>query len=181
VAYGNGSLTDGATSGSGDKNGFKLGGSGIAVPHVVRHCVAFNNGKHGFTDNNNPGPIEVLGNLSVRNKECNFNFRTGGTHVFTGNISFQSGQSDKFTGTLTGTSNIFWHNKKGSQNNGGTATASEDDFVSLTPPSQVGRDANGAPDLGDFLRLKPNSDLVALRAAIAGPASDAPAGGGATH
>lgn len=160
IAYNNGTLSSGTTSGGGDKNGFKLGGSGIAVPHTVRRSIAFNNGKHGFTDNNNPGPITVAGNTAFHNGESNFNFRKGGTHVFTNNLSLQPGESDRTTGTLTGASNVFWDKKKGSVNTGGSLAVSEDDFVSLTPPSTVGRKPDGSPDLGDFLRLKPDSDLV---------------------
>lgn len=159
IAYNNGTLSNGTSSGGGDKNGFKLGGSGIAVPHTIRRSLAFNNGKHGFTDNNNPGPIIVTNNTGFHNGECNFNFRKGGTHVFTNNVSLQPGEPDKTSGTLTGTSNVFW-NKKGSDNNGGTLTVAEDDFVSLTPPIIVGRHADGSPDLGNFLRLKPDSGLV---------------------
>lgn len=160
IAYNNGTLTDGTTSSGGDKNGFKLGGSGIAVPHTIRHSVAFNNGKDGFTDNNNPGPITVTNNTGFKNTKSNFNFRQGGTHIFTNNVSFKSGESDKSTGTLTGTSNVFWNKKKGSENNGGTLTVSEEDFVSVGPPNTVGRKADGSPDLGDFLRLKPDSALI---------------------
>ncbi|MDD7201584.1 MAG: right-handed parallel beta-helix repeat-containing protein [Sphaerochaetaceae bacterium] len=52
LAYGNGSLSDG--SGNGDGNGFKLGGDGIAVPHLLESSVAFQNGAAGITSNSNP-------------------------------------------------------------------------------------------------------------------------------
>lgn len=39
--------------------------------------MAFNNGHHGFTDNNNPGNIEVSNNTSYNKEESNFNFREG--------------------------------------------------------------------------------------------------------
>ena len=165
VAYENGTLSDGTTSGGGDKNGFKLGGSGLAVAHTIRDSFAFNNGKHGFTDNNNSGPIIVSNNIGFHNGETNFNFRKGGVHVFTGNISLLPAQSDKATGTLTGTTNLFWDKKKGSVNNGGELKVSPDDFVSLVPPKVVGRKADGSPNLGDFLRLKPDSALAKMRAA----------------
>ena len=163
VAYNNGTLSDGTSSGGGDKNGFKLGGSGIAVAHTIRNSVSFGNGKHGFTDNNNPGPIAVSNNIGFHNGETNFNFRKGGVHVFTGNISVSPAQSDKFVGTLTGDTNVFWDKKKGSTNNGETLTVSDADFVSVVPPAIVGRRADGSPDLGDFLRLKPDSALIKMR------------------
>ena len=58
IAFRNGKLTNGSGSASGDMNGFKLGGSGIATPHIVENCMAFENGAHGFTDNNNPAPLK---------------------------------------------------------------------------------------------------------------------------
>jgi len=158
VAYANGGLSSGASSGSGDKNGFKLGGSGIPVDHIVRRSVAFNNGKHGFTDNNNLGSIKVTNNTSYHNAETNFQFRAGGSHVFTNNLSFQGGGSDKTTGTLVGTSNVFWVNNASS--NGGGLVVSAADFVSLTVPATVGRNADGTPDLGSFLALAAGSDLI---------------------
>ena len=38
----------------GNGNGFKLGGSGIRVDHIVTDCVAEGNRRHGFTNNSNP-------------------------------------------------------------------------------------------------------------------------------
>ncbi len=55
VAYRNGSLSDGF--GNGDGNGFKLGGDGIAVAHVLRNSVAYQNGASGITSNSNPALI----------------------------------------------------------------------------------------------------------------------------
>jgi len=52
VAYRNGHMMDGTKTYSG-RNGFKLGGEGLAVPHVVTNCLAFQNGAHGFTSNSN--------------------------------------------------------------------------------------------------------------------------------
>jgi uncharacterized repeat protein (TIGR02543 family) len=158
VAYANGALSAGSTSGSGDKNGFKLGGSGIAVAHVVRRSVAFGNGHHGFTDNDNPGPISVTNNTSFDNDVANYSFRAGGTHVFTNNLSFQGTSSDVRTGTLVGNSNVFW--VSGASSNGGGLVVSAADFVSVTAPASVGRDASGAPALGSFLALAAGSDLI---------------------
>ena len=46
----NGTLAEGAGNG----NGFKLGGSGLAVRHVVKDCTAAGNKCDGFTSNSNP-------------------------------------------------------------------------------------------------------------------------------
>jgi hypothetical protein len=160
IAYNNGVLTSGGTSGSGDKNGFKLGGSGVDVGHTIRRSIAFGNGQHGFTDNNNQGAMTVLNNTSFNNTETNFNWRTGSTSTFTNNASYNSGQSDTTNGTLTGTTNLFWKNGV-SNNNGGTKVISAADFQSLTAPSGgFTRNSDGSINLGNFARLVSGSDLV---------------------
>jgi pectate disaccharide-lyase len=74
VAYGNGRLSSGE-AGRGDKNGFKLGGEGIAVRHVVRNCLAYGNGAAGFTCNSNPS-LRLEGAFSLDNEGPNFSFAT---------------------------------------------------------------------------------------------------------
>jgi hypothetical protein len=74
VAYDNGRLSSGAP-GKGDKNGFKLGGEGIAVPHLVRRCLAFGNGAAGFTANSNPA-LRLDQVFSLDNGGPNFAFST---------------------------------------------------------------------------------------------------------
>lgn len=156
VAYNNGALSNGSTSGNGDKNGFKLGGSGIAVNHFVRRCVAFNNGHHGFTDNNNPGNIEVSNNTSYNNAESNFNFREGSTATFRNNLSFNAGSSDKSNGTEIGSSNVWWKNNVST--NSGSLVVSSADFISTSPG--VGKNSDGSPNLGNFLALASGSDMI---------------------
>lgn len=156
VAYNNGALSNGSTSGNGDKNGFKLGGSGIAVNHIIRRSIAFNNGHHGFTDNNNPGNIEVTNNTSYNNAESNFNFREGSTATFRNNLSFNAGSSDKSNGTDVGTSNVWWKNNVST--NSGSLAVSAADFISTSP--SVSKDADGSPNLGNFLALANGSDLI---------------------
>lgn len=156
VSYGNGTLSTGSTSGDGDKNGFKLGGSGIAVNHIVRRCIAFNNGHHGFTDNDNPGNIEVTNNTSYNNVESNFNFREGSTATFRNNLSYNAGSSDKSNGTEIGTTNVWWKNNVSTSS--GSLVVSSADFVSLTP--SVTKNADGSPNTGNFLSLASGSDMI---------------------
>lgn len=159
VAYNNGTLTDGTTSANGDKNGFKLGGSGIPVNHIVRRCVAFGNGHHGFTDNNNLGSIEMSNNTSVNNLDTNYSFRAGGTHQFRNNVSYNSVNSDKNTGTDVGFSNVWWMSKKSTNGRTPPIVVSAADFVSLTVPAVI-KNADGSPNLGDFVKLNSNSDFI---------------------
>ncbi|PXY43532.1 InlB B-repeat-containing protein [Flavobacterium hydrophilum] len=157
VAYNNGTLTNGSTTVTGDKNGFKLGGEGIPVNHILRRCIAFGNGQHGFTDNNNLGAIEMTNNTSYNNKSNGFGFRPGGKHQFRNNISYKSFK-DKNFGKDVENSNVWWI--KGSINGRTPAIViSDDDFVSLTVPTVL-KNEDGSPNLGDFLALKVTSDFI---------------------
>jgi len=132
----------------------------VDVAHTIRRCIAFGNGQHGFTDNNNQAAMTVTNNTSFNNAEMNFNWRTGSTSTFTNNASYNSGQSDTTNGTLTGTTNLFWKNNA-SDNNGGTKVISAADFQSLTAPSGgFTRNADGSINLGNFAKLVSGSDLV---------------------
>ncbi|WP_236567786.1 right-handed parallel beta-helix repeat-containing protein [Nocardiopsis sp. FR6] len=113
LAFGNGSLSDGSQHSDGDRNGFKLGGSGIEVDHHIHHTIAFENGKHGFTYNSNPGTMTVSNNLSVGNQERNFQF-DGGSSVFRNNTSCDSGSTDRYKGDADG-SNRFRDGSNGSR------------------------------------------------------------------
>jgi pectate lyase len=155
IAYKNGQTSEGKTTSSSDGNGFKLGGDMIAVNHIVINSIAFENKKHGFTWNSNPGSITMTNNTSWGNKQSNFAFDQG-THLFTNNLSYQGKSSDKSSGTDVDSSNVWWHNTKGSQNAKGLK-ANDADFVSLTP--SILRNPDGSPNIGDFLKLAADSDL----------------------
>ena len=115
LAYDNGTLSDGSQAGNGDRNGFKLGGEDIAVNHIVRRTIAYDNGKHGFTYNSNPGSLTISNNLSIDNAERNFNFDAG-TSVFRNNTSCRtsSGTNDRIIGN-SDASNQFWSGTNGSR------------------------------------------------------------------
>ncbi|MFB9352665.1 carbohydrate-binding protein [Streptomyces heliomycini] len=115
LAYENGTLSNGGQAGNGDRNGYKLGGEGIEVDHVIRRSIAYDNGKHGFTYNSNPGSMTVSGNVSIDNAERNFNF-DGGSSVFRDNTSCRSGSgsNDRTIGSVDG-SNQFWSGSNGSR------------------------------------------------------------------
>lgn len=181
IAYANGSLTDGTSNENGDRNGFKLGGADIAVVHVVTRCVAFRNGKNGFTWNSNPGAMRISNNLAFDNAEGNFNFGTNSTAtaaVFTNNISFwtsasgagssASPASDKHVGTDVDGTNCWWDKsaKVQSINVKGLVVTSADFAASLAAP-RLSRRADGSPDM-DAFRLAPGSKLINAGAVPAG-------------
>ncbi|MEU3858689.1 carbohydrate-binding protein [Streptomyces sp. NPDC028722] len=116
LSYGNGTLSDGTVNANGDRNGYKLGGDGIAVNHVVRHDIAYKNGHHGFTYNSNPGTMTVSGNVGIDNAQRNFSFDAG-TSVFRTDTSCRfavSGSNDKTVGDAD-SSDQFWTGTNGSR------------------------------------------------------------------
>lgn len=118
ISYNNGTLTDGSQAGSGDRNGFKLGGEDIAVNHTIQHSIAYKNGKHGLTYNRNLGTITVSNNVSIDNDSSNRNFNfDGGTSVFRNNTSCHftnKGSNDRIIGDAD-SSNQFWSGTNGSR------------------------------------------------------------------
>ncbi|MBA2944924.1 CBM35 domain-containing protein [Streptomyces himalayensis] len=115
LAYENGTLSDGSQAGNGDRNGYKLGGEDVPINHVVRRSIAYDNGKHGFTYNSNPGTMTISNNVSIDNTERNFNFDAG-TSVFRNNTSCRSGSgtNDRIIGDADST-NQFWSGTNGSR------------------------------------------------------------------
>lgn len=76
-AFGNGRnrWSDSAFEGNG--NGFKLGGGGVAVAHVVNNSAAWDNTLNGFTENSNNGAIILHRDTAYSNGEAGFYFATG--------------------------------------------------------------------------------------------------------
>ena len=112
VSYANGSLP--GSSAKGDGNGFKLGGDGIAVPHVIRNSIAFDNGAAGITSNSNPA-IVVERCTSYGNGGRNFAFYGKGDgsrrFVASGNVSMRGGAADDLAEmpSLASPDNWFWN------------------------------------------------------------------------
>ncbi|MET7652869.1 right-handed parallel beta-helix repeat-containing protein [Streptomyces sp. NPDC005486] len=76
-AFGNGKnrWSDSAFEGNG--NGFKLGGGGVSVAHLVEDNAAWDNALNGFTENSNTGAIVLNRNTAYANIEAGFYFTTG--------------------------------------------------------------------------------------------------------
>ncbi|MCI1983102.1 MAG: right-handed parallel beta-helix repeat-containing protein [Oscillospiraceae bacterium] len=158
VAYSNGSTSSGQGTSNSDGNGFKLGGSEIAVSHIVKNCVSFNNSKHGFTYNSNPGSITLQNCTAFHNgtkSGRNFSFDKG-SHRFINCLSYEGKSSDKVSGTDVDSSSVWWQN--GRSVNAKGLVCSGADFVSLTP--SVTWNSDGTICLGNFLKLKGGSDLI---------------------
>ncbi|WP_282937480.1 bacterial Ig-like domain-containing protein [Paenibacillus sp. RC67] len=158
IAYNNGTLTNGKV-GQGDKNGFKLGGEGIHVPHIIRNSIAFGNGAYGFTSNSNPG-VRAENNVSYNNARANLSFTTY-TGIPTdfkidGFVSYQkdytgSGVKDNYPSNLNSDTNYLFNGSISANKSGVKLT--DANFVSLQPVVPYQRNADGSIIWGDFLKF----------------------------
>ncbi|MDQ0254780.1 hypothetical protein J2S74_002159 [Evansella vedderi] len=166
IAYSNGKLSNGYNEDGTSGSGFKIGGEGLPVAHIVRNNIAFDNNMDGFTDNFNPGKIIMENNTSFDNKRSNFIFRINPYFepeemgIFRNNLSFRTdpegGIRDYVTGNVNET-NFFYDGEKTVNSEGIVVDFSH--FVSVTVPESFERDGNGNIILGDFLKLKKKSLL----------------------
>jgi hypothetical protein len=75
-AFGNGKNRWNDSAFEGNGNGFKLGGGGVAVAHVVNDNAAWDNSLNGFTENSNTGAIVLNRNTAYSNTAAGFYFAT---------------------------------------------------------------------------------------------------------
>jgi len=75
-AFGNGKNRWNDSAFEGNGNGFKLGGGGVSVAHVVNDNAAWDNTLNGFTENSNTGAIILNRNTAYANTEAGFFFAT---------------------------------------------------------------------------------------------------------
>ena len=138
-------------------NGFKMGGEGQPVAHVVRNSIAVGNHLDGFTDNFNPGKLVVASNVAVNNLRFNFIFRpspygdAATQGIFTDNLSLRS-QPGKYDDAVVGNidaSNFFISEGKSVNKEGKVLNVQ--DYKSLDLPQPLLRNANGSFNTGDFL------------------------------
>ena len=76
-SYGNGKNRWNDSAFEGNGNGFKLGGGGVAVAHLVNNDAAWDNTLNGFTENSNTGAIVLNRNTAYANAQAGFYFATG--------------------------------------------------------------------------------------------------------
>lgn len=188
VAFNNGARTDGFGSPNSDGNGFKLGGERVANQHIVENCVAFNNMAHGFTDNSNPGMIYIKNCTSfdngTRDRDAN-NFDmardANSNNTYSNLLSYceKYSSKDQFKGNVE--HSVFYYGyttiKFGEKqyaysedvNNRGERFESDlSPFVSTIAPDcnsdihSLLRNEDGTVNLGDFLRVNPNSEYATM-------------------
>lgn len=157
----NGSVTiENSLSVHNGSNGFKLGGEGLPVAHIIRNSVAVENGMDGFTDNFNPGALVVENNRALDNKRFNFLFRPSPyttadkQGIFKGNLSLRTSPG-KYDDAVTGNvddSNYFYtgHKTMNKQNK----EIQPGDFISLRLQDPITRLSDGGFNYADFLKKK---------------------------
>lgn len=105
-AFGNGRnrWRDGAFEGNG--NGFKLGGGGVTVAHLVNNNAAWGNTLNGFTENSNTGAIVLNRNTAYANAEAGFYFATGKARLARNlAVSNKGGSSKRSSSTVSAANN----------------------------------------------------------------------------
>ncbi|MDQ0207547.1 right-handed parallel beta-helix repeat-containing protein [Alkalicoccobacillus murimartini] len=167
ISYSNGKLSDGYNEEGTSGSGFKVGGEGLPVAHILKNNLAFDNNMDGFTDNFNPGKIMMKNNTSFDNKRYNYIFRINpyfepeDQGVFTNNLSFhtdpENAPADFVSGAVDKT-NFFFDGMQTVNSEG--VVIDESDFISLAVPEAYERDKNGNLIWTDFLRLSENSSLI---------------------
>lgn len=169
VTYGNGTKLDG--TGNGDGNGFKLGGDGIAIKHILRNSIAWGNGVNGITCNSNPALILdrvtafANGNYNIslygKGKEAQY------PRIFEakGVLSLEGGAGDNYKEKPDlFADDTFFFNGAQTQNKAGTVL-DKSAFVSTDTSklangynadgsfNRLSRNENGQFDLGDLFKL----------------------------
>lgn len=141
-------------------NGFKLGGEGQPVAHEIRNSIAMGNHLDGFTDNFNPGKLQVVNNVAVDNQRFNYIFRpspygeASTQGIFSHNLSLRT-RPGKYDDAVVGNvdaSNVFI--KDGVSVNGEGKRVSSEEYLSLELPQPLERNADGRFNTGDFLKKR---------------------------
>ena len=164
----------------GDGNGFKMGGSGIPVEHAVYNSYSFGNAANGFTNNSNPLGTYV-NCIGFNNSGANLELHvyTGVTPEFTVK-QFKSFADDSYQelgdllsatesestalciDSVRSTSNYFYNAETGISSNSRGQKLTAENFYSVAGMADyirggiasVKRTADGAIDLGDFLKYR---------------------------
>lgn len=176
ITYANGTKLDG--TGNGDGNGFKLGGDGIAIKHILRNSISWGNGVNGVTCNSNPALIldhvTSFGNGNYNISLYGKGKAAASPRIFqaTGVLSVSGGAGDSFdssndpelAGRLAAEHNFFFNGAK-SINVNGVEALKEDVFVSIDTAkyqngfnadgsfNRIPRDDKGYFQLGDLFKL----------------------------
>lgn len=106
-------------AGNSGGNGFKLGGEGIYVKHMLKDCITFNNKGNGVDSNNNPA-LKMRNVVAYKNQANNFSLYSNTANSLTdasGNGKDADGRVYKFDYDLKGAVSVGRPDLIGSWNN----------------------------------------------------------------
>lgn len=148
LAWGNGVNRWNLPDFTGDGNGFKLGGNGVAANHTVRNSITWDNAAGGFVDNNNPGQHRVERSTAWDNPKTGFAVNRSDA-TLTKNLAVANGTNVSL-GADSGGSGNSW-------DIGGSWS-----FASTNPSTVTGpRNADGSIPSSTFLRPGNGADVGA--------------------
>lgn len=170
ISYSNGKLSDGYNEDGTSGSGFKVGGEGLPVAHILKNNISFDNNMDGFTDNFNPGKLVVESNISFDNKRFNFIFRSNPYFekeeqgIFKGNVSIRTddtGTNEDFISGNVDETNFFYNgeetvNTLGEKYTGNVIELVNNifDYDDLGNIISVKRESDGNIDWGDIWSTK---------------------------
>ena len=106
-AFGNGRNRWGDSAFEGNGNGFKLGGGGVAVAHVVNDNAAWGNAGNGFTENSNTGAIVINRTTAYANSKWGYYFATSSAKLGK-NLAVSNGGGSVSKGSKVSSSGNNW-------------------------------------------------------------------------
>lgn len=108
-AMGNGKNRWSDSAFAGDGNGYKLGGDGETVAHVINNSAAWDNAGNGFTENSNKGAIVINRTTAYANAKWGYYFATGAGRLGRNlAVSNSSGSVNKGSSVVSSGNNWDW-------------------------------------------------------------------------
>ncbi len=148
LAWGNGFNRWNLPNFTGDGNGFKLGGNGVAADHTVRNSMTWDNAVGGVIDNNNPGRHRIERSTAWNNPGTGFTFNRSSS-TLTKNLAVANKTAVSLGSNSTGSGNSW--------NAGGSWSFVSTDSRTITGP----RKADGSIPSSTFLRPTNGADVGA--------------------
>ncbi|WP_043681087.1 right-handed parallel beta-helix repeat-containing protein [Streptomyces xylophagus] len=106
-SFGNGVNRWGDSAFEGNGNGYKLGGNGVTVAHVVNNSAAWGNAGNGFTENSNTGAIVINRTTAYANSGWGYYFATSSAKLGK-NLAVSNGSGSVSKGSAVTSAGNNW-------------------------------------------------------------------------
>ncbi|WP_427923242.1 right-handed parallel beta-helix repeat-containing protein [Streptomyces sp. cg40] len=106
-SFGNGVNRWGDSAFEGNGNGYKLGGNGVTVAHVVNNSAAWGNAGNGFTENSNTGSIVINRTTAYANGGWGYYFATSSAKLGK-NLAVSNGSGSVTKGSAVTSAGNNW-------------------------------------------------------------------------